>query len=350
MWNRTMKVRLPIVLTVMFVLLAVLQPNQALSQSDAKRLRWHSPDYTKEIKPGSTPKRPFAIFNDDLPEKFESVIQTMRKRRGYSVFSRDAVVLTGESNVEYLAVIWAGFEVGEVFEIHRLDYEPNGEIVPAFLQELKGSMSPGFRFHKLTGTQVFPEEPTVVVVFDSLGGSHPENYRLKAFQMKRNAVEISLKDRGRLIAIQDMDDDGSHEFITIDGRWALSISTCGSCGPWVPVIHRRNDERFNRACRDFSEAYRPGIVRTGEMVFDLSYNAFDRLLAAQYAAMFSAQIGEMDEAYRYFSLIIPLIREFNSTDPERQIKIANDLHLASLDKAAQLTDRPCPLSAIPRHR
>ncbi len=293
---------------------------------------------------GVSDVRDHAILGQNIPKDVKRVIGIIKANRAPREKVDQAMLLTGEGGQEYLALQWSGRLYEKRIEFHRIDREPAGKIRARFLRQFKAWY---IDFLEPSGRSVFEDEPTVVVLHHSLGGSRPDNSRIHVIQMKRNTVDIVPPGVGRPINLTDLDGDGTYELVTSDDIADGGRTGCGFCSIHARVVFERRLGRFVPACRKHRKSMLPKLetharfVRSGD---DVGWTASKMIEIA----LIYAQFGDFTKAAEGIDWAVARLHETDERRPQismQEIDVARNVFGRMVQQAKDLSGEQCPLSA-----
>jgi hypothetical protein len=247
----------------------------------------------------------------------------------------------GASEQQYLAVIWNHASVEYQLEFHEIIPRASGRPQIRYLRNfVNGSVD----LHPASGKAVFPNEPTIAVVYETTGGTGIENYRLHLIQMKRNTVDITPEWAGRIVDVVDIDGDGRYEVVGMDDWWRGDFGGTGWSGPFLPIVVDRADGEFRPVCRKFTAVYRKWIDNSMQYSMRESATASTRATDYADAVLAYAQIGAFADAHRALAEMTKVMEDRKHFpdwfDPQKKRQI----FAAVLANAEKHPDAQCPAS------
>lgn len=207
-----------------------------------------------------------------------------------------------------------------------------------------------------SGVWVDSDGAPMLVVRSGSGTSYHGHF-IQIFRLSKTIQDVTPKNLGRPIRVEDLNGDGKYQVIAAEGRWGNFFFPCGGCGPLVPIVLKYDRGSYTPACREFSAyyQYRIGLWKKYRQEAAERQDAVKELEWQTDIALEMAQIGDVENGRRVLLDGLKHAAKFleSVVTPEKSDRVlkkiipaARELYLPIFDKALPHKDAPCPLLLV----
>lgn len=261
---------------------------------------------------------------------------TANRPAGYAVVQH--LLFRRHGAPTFLAVVW---QRNSLFDRRFALYRIDGTAPPrlTMVRSLDGAH---LQMVEPTGHDIHADGVATLFLEEGSGGTSLYGYRLHAFKLARNSIDISPPYRP--IMAEDLDGDGSWEIVASDDRWANVFFPCGQCGPLVPVVYAWHDGKYRMACDRHKALVRSRLQLFNEPEAFASWPLRDQTQLDMERALLHLQDQDSSAAQRLYDRAMARLRQ--AGEDERPLREQAEAGFGALIQAAPaLARRTCPVQA-----